>query len=491
MAEPATRRDLLWGYAAQGLNVGAGLILMPVVLHRLAPEDVGLWFVFVTLAGLAQLLEFGFQPTLARARAYVQAGARTLSARGVPAAIDPSGTPDPVLLATLTVAARHIHRRVAALAALALLVGGSAYVASVLEPTQSVHTSLAAWLAYAGGFVLTLAYGWVPAMLQGRGDVTAASQVVVVGRGTLIVLGAIALLAGLGLPGLGLASMAASVAGTVVGLRLLGAGPDDRNVRDDLPPRDRHGQSGDRIDRDDRDGRDATGASAARSESARALARTLWTNASRLGLVQAGAFLIVRGNILIASSLLGLAEAASYAMTVTVLIALCGVANVVCAIHLPHMNRLQARGDRAGLAALLGEILVLSWLVYGAGLAALALGGDALLTAIGSGTPLLPLPLLLALGAVFLLELNHSIAGAYLTTVNEVPFVSAALWSGLAVLVASLALVGPFGAAGLVAAQGVVQLAYNNWKWPREALAHLQRGLPEVLSMGTARLMRR
>src|SRR6266567_8101153 len=72
-----SRRDIYWGYAAQLLNVGAGLILLPVVVRYFSPEDVGLWFVFITLAGLAQLLEFGFQPTLARNTAYVYAGARS------------------------------------------------------------------------------------------------------------------------------------------------------------------------------------------------------------------------------------------------------------------------------------------------------------------------------------------------------------------------------------------------------------------------------
>jgi len=76
-----------------------------------------------------------------------------------------------------------------------------------------------------------------------------------------------------------------------------------------------------------------------------------------------------------------------------------------------------------------------------------------------------PLPLAI-LGLVILLELNHSIAGNYLTTINVIPFVRAALWSGLSIALISILLVKVMGVWALIVGQGVVQLAYNNWKWP-------------------------
>lgn len=66
MAKAVTRADLLRGHAAQALNVGAGLLLLPVILRNMSSEDTSLCFVFVALAGFAQVLEFGFLPTLTR-----------------------------------------------------------------------------------------------------------------------------------------------------------------------------------------------------------------------------------------------------------------------------------------------------------------------------------------------------------------------------------------------------------------------------------------
>ena len=60
------KNDILWGYLSQFLYIGSGAILIPVAIANLSAEQMGLWYVFFGLAGLAQLLEFGLQPTVSR-----------------------------------------------------------------------------------------------------------------------------------------------------------------------------------------------------------------------------------------------------------------------------------------------------------------------------------------------------------------------------------------------------------------------------------------
>jgi hypothetical protein len=102
---------MIWGYLAQALNLGGGLLLLPISARFLSPEDLGLWFVFSALAGLAQLLELGFQPTFARNAAYVYAGAQQLVKTGLP---ERSDNDDPAvnlgLLSGLLAAARTVYR---------------------------------------------------------------------------------------------------------------------------------------------------------------------------------------------------------------------------------------------------------------------------------------------------------------------------------------------------------------------------------------------
>ena len=132
------RAELLWGLATQAVNIGAGLILLPVVLHYQSAADVGLWFVFLTLANLSMLLDCGFSPTIARNVAYACAGARALTSTGVPDLQPEGAAANLVLLGGILQAGRRIYQRVAGLAALLLLVAGTAYIAHLAGPRSDL-----------------------------------------------------------------------------------------------------------------------------------------------------------------------------------------------------------------------------------------------------------------------------------------------------------------------------------------------------------------
>ena len=459
--KPLTRGDVLWGYIAQVLNIGAGLILLPILLRNLSPEDVGLWFVFISLAALAQLLELGFLPTVARNTAYVYAGAQTLGQRGLPTRVESDAKLNVALLAGLIAASRRIYRIVTALAAVVLLGGGSYYVSTVLTPDQDSVASLLAWAAYSSGYIASLYYGYFNGMMQGRGDVTQANKVVIITRSSLVLFGGTAVVAGYGLIGLGVASMLSSILGRWLARWYFFA-----------PARV-----------------EMSGIGAVKAADTGELIKILWFNASRQGAVNLGAFLIQRGNILVASSFLGLSHAASYGMTVTILMALSSVSAVICQIQMPQMNHLQASGERQLLRAMYGEIVILACGAYIVGLVAVVIWGGALLELIGSNTHLLPQAAVLVLGTILLLELNHGIAASYLTTTNHVPFLWAALVSGVVTALLSILLVQHWKIWGLILAQGGVQLAYNNWKWPYEAARHLGTKCTGILVLGARRVI--
>lgn len=448
---------MLWGYLAQALNIGAGLILLPVILKYLPAAEVGLWFVFITLVGLAQLLEFGFNPTISRNTSYIYAGAVALQRDGLPIHDTNKSTINLDLLASLLNTARKVYRVVSLLAAALLLIGGSIYISTlVTEETSDKTTLILAWVTFATGYIVTLYYGYINGMLHGRGDVSQSNKIIITTRGLLILLGSYALITGHGLLGLGIASLMSSGIGRIIAMRYFFSEtrPEMRTIRslatntaDDLTP-------------------------------------LLWHNASRLGAVQVGSFLIQRGNILIASSTLGLESAASYGMTVTILTVLITVSSVLCQLQLPRLNAIQSRNERSSLITIYGQIQLSSWTVFSLGLIFLVVFGDLMLNFVGSDTKLIPWPLLLVFGLIYLFELNHSIAATYLTTVNKIPFVKAALISGISITVLAVFLSAAYGIVGLIAAQGVVQLAYNNWKWPMEAQKNLQSSFLGTIKVG-------
>lgn len=458
MIIPVSHTDLRWGYLAQLLNIGSGLILLPFVMLYLSIEQVGLWFVFITLGAFAYLLEFGFQPTVSRNTTYVFAGALNLPKAGLPYGFKHGGPPNVRLLAELIAGSRFIYRVVAALAVLVLICGGTFYICTLLEDKNYRDGALIGWWLYAIGLIINFYFGYVNALIQGRGDVTLVNKALITSRCFFITVGLVGLYLGLGLVGLGAAMLISSVVGRWLTWRYLRA-----NVF-------------------------MAEAMTLHEVSGPAVAKIMWHNASRLGIVQVNTFLIQRANILVAASFLGLAPAASYGLTVTLLITLSAVSMAVLPIRLPALTHARVVNDREGAKALFGEVLLLSWLLYIVGFALLFFAGNQLLYLFKEEAMLLPALSLFILGLIFALEMNHSIAATFLTTRNAVPFLWASIMSGIFIFCLSLWLVYEWQVWGLIASQGIVQLAYNNWRWPMMARQELKYSWKSILYSGVKRL---
>ena len=71
-----------------------------------------------------------------------------------------------------------------------------------------------------------------------------------------------------------------------------------------------------------------------------------------------------------------------------------------------------------------------------------------------------------------LLEANHSCFANIISSANHIPFFNAALLSGLCTLIGYglLILFSRTGILFLILVPGIVQLAYQNWKWPQMVL---------------------
>jgi O-antigen/teichoic acid export membrane protein len=437
-------RDVLTGGVAQALQFGAALLLLPLVATRLSAPQIGIWFVFTTIQGMSTLVDFGFQPNITRAFAAAYAGSPELLRQGVaPAA---AAGPNLALVARILTAARRLYLGLAA-AVLALLAGiGTPYVAGLArsagEPAGAV---VVPWLVFAAGVAANLALLWGPSLLMGAGRVHQSYVVTILMRGGFSLLGVAALLAGWGLAGLAAASLAAVLLGAAYlwwALRPLVRQADALG-----PPPD-------------------TGS----------LLGTLWYNSSRTGLVLVGGFLINRANVLVFSTMIGVAASGRYAVTLQLLSAAMALAQLPTLVAVPRMTALRVRDEGAALrrlflarhAALLAIFVALA---LGIGVA-----GQPLLRLIGSNIDLLAPAEYWLLALVLLLEINSINAGYLLSTGNRVPFVRSALLSGAGVIAGSVGAIWlGWGVLGAIAAQGLVQAAYNNWKWPLEAWREMRQ----------------
>jgi O-antigen/teichoic acid export membrane protein len=435
-------RDLVAGVVAQMLQYGAALLLLPLIATRLSPTEIGVWYVFVTIQGLSTLVDFGFQPNIARAFAAAFAGSPELLREGVSPAT--ANGPNLPLAAGILASSRRLYLVLATVTLALLLTAGTLYVSALVEGEASAPGPIRiAWSVFAAGIAINLYFLWAAPLLMGSDRVYQNYLSTIITRGGFSVLGAAALLVGGGLVALAAANLIAVAAGAAFVLFALR--PVLRDLAAVSTPAEGH------------------------------VLGSLWYNSSRTGLVLVGGFLINRANVLVFSTFVGLAASAQYAFTLQILSAGMAVAQLPTMVAVPRMTALRVQGRMDALARLF--LIRHAFLLVAFALFAAAVGvvGQWALTLIGSHVSLMPPAIFALFSVVLLLELNSINAGYLLSTGNRVPFVRSALVSGAAVLAGSLGAVWlGWGVAGAVAAQGLVQLAYNNWKWPLEAWKELR-----------------
>lgn len=426
-------KDIAWSYLAQFLNIGSGIIIIPLAVKYLSSEDMGLWYLFIAMAGLAQLLEFGFQPTISRMVSYVYSGAKNLKAEGVP---ESSEKINYQLLYDLINASKWIYRYVALGVAFILLCLGTFYLSQFEEFKRDQVIS---WLIFSIATVFNFYFTYFNGLIIGKGSQSVLYRITATSK-LLMLFTSIPLL----VYNYGLISMAL---GTLVSLVF---------TRSLLY-----------IHFNDMKKKDIRALSKIQSVKSSQVG-TVWRSAWKLGVTSLGAFLILRANQFISSSYLGLNVAGSYGLTIQLIGILSSVSSMYFMLNIPKITSLQSDKNKSEMISIVRKSYFVVNFVYIFGCLAIVFIGLPILDYLDANTKLVSLSLLLIMFFMYALELNHSISATFLTTLNQVPFLYASLVSGFSVVAISLLVVNftTFGILGIVFGQFFVQALYNNWYWP-------------------------
>ncbi len=109
--------------------------------------------------------------------------------------------------------------------------------------------------------------------------------------------------------------------------------------------------------------------------------------------------------------------------------------------------------------------------------------GNWTLNFIGSKTSLISQSFIALALLISFLESNHAMAASILLTKNEVPFFKASLLSGIATIIFLYIFLdlASLGVLAIILAPGIVQLLYQNWKWPMVVYSDLKISLKDIL----------
>src|SRR6266542_1329625 len=435
---------LSWGM--NGLRLASGVLLLPLLLYLLPTNDLGFYYVLLSLQAIVPLLDFGVAVSVDRSVSYAMGGARQLTAHGLDPDRPPDGRPNYALVWKLAQATRVFY---GLLALLVLFVLGGIGTGMIRLGVHETSRPMVAWLAWGlalSNVALDIYAGWWNVLLRGMNQVLASARILFVGYALKLAVSCVLLLLGAGL---------ASVFAAGILSSFLIRWWSRRTCLRLLPPEE-----------DPRPGR----------AEVVALLRILWPNSWRVGLQLFSGYLGSNANALICFKLFGLAANAQYGLSLQVVTIIQGMAMVWTSVKWPVVGQCRARRDDAALRHLLWARVWLQVLTYCVLAAGAFFFGPSLLRWMGSNKELMAASWFLLLLANGLLESLVGFWTTLLSTENRVP----SLWPMVTTNVVNLLLVllltqsTDLGLGAFAVVPLVTGSLFNYWYWPKAGARSLQ-----------------
>jgi len=447
---------VLWSWILNLLRLASGLILLPLVLRLFTTEDLGMYYVLLSLAALAPIVDFGFGPTIDRFVSYAMGGAETIEAHGVP---KPGTSKDPnyPLLWQLLATTRSLYRWMTLALFVILGIWGTYSVELRINETSSPLITRLAWATTLAATLVDIYSNWWCIFLRGLNEVRAAARIGAMAMAVRCVIAVALLLAGAGLLSLPIAGMASSYIQRYFARRrclmLLKASPPENKA--DL----------------------------------KKTFRILWPNSWRLGVQMMSGYLTINANTNICLHAFGLAGNAKYGLSVQLIGIAVTMAYVWTLTKWPIINQYRTRREHSLMQQVLWPRIWLQTFTYFGLAGAVVLCGPILLQWEGSGKEMLPLTWMLLLMLGGFLDLQFTTWGTLISTENRLPY----LWPTVATNVLSLALsltlvnYTSLGLGGLVLGPLLAGCVFNYWYWPPHAARGMKTTLFRFLFLGPVR----
>ncbi|MEI8250930.1 MAG: hypothetical protein WCF98_07145 [Synechococcus sp. ELA057] len=216
----------------------------------------------------------------------------------------------------------------------------------------------------------------------------------------------------------------------------------------------------------------------------------IWKSSMKLLASRISGIIVNKASLFMVTAFLGLATSARLAIGLQFIDVLVSISQAPFIARMPSMYMLWTHREIVPFKINVAHGICLSWIMFGIGALALIIFYDPLLTFFGKPSLSLPLSALMLILITAGLESNHSLFATLLLVDNCVPFLSASIVSGVLIICGLYFALITYGQ-GLFAALMVpflVQLSYNNWKWPKEAMKRFSTSYPEIIRLEAARI---
>lgn len=437
--------------------MGANLLMLPILIFYLDANMLGLWYVYVSIGGIAVLFDFGFSVTFSRNITYCWSGANELKRENV--YFVENKEPDYYLMKSVLIACKKIYLRISLFALILLLTIGTLYISCIAQEIEG-NTYLFAWIIFTIAVFLNLYYGYYSSFLRGVGAISDANKNIVISRLSQIALTFLLLYLGLGIFG---ACLGYLTYGTV--FRILGKHKFFR-----------YQKIGDKLNAIEK---------SIEEKDIKKLIGVVWHNAWRDGLISISNYLSNQSTILICSAYLTLAETGIYSIGVQIAMAIASISGTLYLAYQPQLQAAYINSDTIKIQRTMSFVVISFILLFVSCSIFVSLFIVPLLRQL-KPEAIVSIPVLLGLCACQFTIKFKDLYCSYFSCTNRIPYLKAFLLSSILCIILSVTFLGyfHFGIWGLITAQLVSQLIYNAWYWPRKAHREIGVGLYSMIKKG-------
>lgn len=464
MAEKAqiniNKSDIIWSFLNYGASVLSNIVVLLFAVAILPDIELGMWYTFLSLGAIVQLVDFGFLPCITRNVSFAWAGADRLVSEGLPhGGGQKKANYD--LLRIIICSSRYLYSLLSILVLTISCSIGSIYIYQISHGIDA-EEHVVAWIIYALCLAFNIFFGYWTGCLQGIGAIQENNKAKILSYIALILITVVCLEFSFGLLSMAIGNLAA---GLIYRFRAQKFFLNNQDIKDNNI-----------LNKKSIDKKDIT-----------AILRIIWPNSWKLGVNSLGTYFITQGNTLLCSAFLGLNATATYGLSLQICTAVITVAKILMTAYQSRLAELNLDGNKEKTINLLGLIMFIFWIIVICSCIGLMTIGIPVIKFIKPTTSL-PCEVVFFMMCYLALEGNHSCFAVYLTTQNKVPFFRAGIFSAFGVFITSLLLVKltDWGIWALMLGQSIPQLVYNNWKWPHTVLKELSVNYVQLIIRGAS-----
>lgn len=436
-----------WSYLASFLRITSSILIYPIILDKLSVQEVGIWGIFQVFIFLGVIIDFGFNSSFSRNFSYAYAGSITLQKIGV--STKKQALENITLLRSLIFSTHRFYRSISILVLILFIPLGSYYLLNLglINPEVNTRSVIISWLVLATSIAYGLYTHRYESLLVGRDMITLVKIAQILGSICYLLLAFLSAFMETTILGLCFAHMISNI---VIRNVYYYGGYKSEVIR--------------------------LGYSNKQHESDSVL-NTIAPNAVRTGITSIGGFLVTKSGVLIAGLYLPLKDVAIFTLTQQAVGVLAGLGTVYAKTIFPSLNVFRINQNIIALRKEYFKSTIMLFVVFLVGGVGLVYWGNYFLNFLTTEIDFLQYHFLIGLIIITLLESNHSVAGLFLTTKNIVPFFLPSVFSGMATLILFFVFFEfcDLGIISLILAPGLVQLLYQNWKWPFEVYKDFYR----------------